>query len=123
VIVNTGRKMGTGKYLSSIFRQQAFARLTIMIGICSYPPARGRTGGNLFYTRKAWNEELPADTLKTISVPLKDVAWQMKQGKKVNGPSDLESIAAYLIHVSTMRQDIGLAIERMWITNAEASQP
>lgn len=105
------------------FRQQAFARITIMIGTRSYPPATGRIGGNLFYTRKAWNEELPAETWKTISIPLKDVAWQMKQGKKVHGPSDLQSTAAYLIHVSTMRQDIGLTIERIWITNVEASQP
>lgn len=104
-------------------RQRVFARITIMIGTRSYPPASGRIGGNLFYTKKSWNEELPADTWKTISVPLKDVDWQMKQGKKVNGPSDLAGIAAYLIHISTMSQDAGVTIDRMWITNeAEANQ-
>lgn len=98
-------------------RQSAFARITIMIATRSYPPATGRIGGNLFYTKKAWNELLPANTWKTISVPLRDVAWQMKQGKKVSTPSDLEGLAAYLIHVSTMEQDVGLTIDRMWITD------
>ncbi len=104
-------------------RQRAFARITIMIGTRSYPPARGRVGGNLFYTKKAWNEDLPPDTWKTVSIPLKDVAWQMKQGKRVNGPSELAGIAAYLIHISTENEDAGLTIDRMWITNeAEANQ-
>lgn len=105
------------------FRQRDFARITIMLGTRSYPPATGRIGGNLFYTLKAWNEDLPPDTWKTISVPLKDVAWQMKQGRRVTGPPDLAGKAAYLIHVSTMDQDAGLTIGRVWITNeAEASQ-
>lgn len=100
-------------------RQSAFARITIMIGTRSYPPAKGRVGGNLFYTKKAWNEELLSDTWKTISVPLRDVDWQMKRGRKVRGASDLEGLAAYLVHVSTMEHDAGLIIGRMWITNSE----
>lgn len=99
------------------FRQKAFARITIMVGSRSYPPATGRTGTNLFYTKKAWNEDLEVETWKTISVPLKEVAWQMKQGVRVNGAADLQGLAAYLIHVSTMEKDAGLAIDRMWITN------
>lgn len=112
-----------GSVLHLRIRQRAFARITIMIGARSYPPAGGRIGSNLFYTRKAWNEALPADTWKTISVPLKDIAWQMKQGEKVNGPPDLTGLAAYLIHISTMEQDAGLTVDRMWITDDTESNP
>ena len=98
-------------------RQSAFARITIMVGTRSYPPATGRTGGNLFYTKKAWNEDLPADTWKTISIPLKDIGWQIKQGKRSSGPFQWQGLAAYLIHVSTMEQDSGLMIDRIWITH------
>ena len=98
-------------------RQKEFARMTIMIGTRCYPPATGRVGGNLFYTKRAWNEELPSDTWKTISVPLRDVSWEISQGKRVRGPTDLDGLAAYLIHITTMDQDAGLMIDRMWITN------
>ena len=112
-------RIGRNSVLHMRIRQSAFARITIMIATRSYPPATGRIGGNLFYTKKAWNEQLPADTWRTISVPLRDVAWQMKQGKKASAPSDLEGLAAYLIHVSTMEQDVGLTIDRMWITGEQ----
>lgn len=104
-------------------RQSRFARITIMLGTRAYPPKTGRIGGNLFYTRKAWNEGLPADTWKTISVPLKDVSWQMRQGKKVSGSPVLDELAVYLIHVSTMQEDAGLIVDRMWITNAAEDLP
>ena len=98
-------------------RQSEFARITIMIGTRSYPPAKGRTGGNLFYTKQAWNKGLPADTWETISVPINDVAWHIKQGAKLNGAPALDGLAAYLIHVTTMHQNSELVIDRIWITH------
>ncbi|MEM9369405.1 MAG: FecR family protein [Planctomycetota bacterium] len=116
-------KIDRNSVLHLRIQQRAFARITIMIGARSYPPARGRVGGNLFYTKQAWNKDLPPGTWKTIAIPLKEVAWQMKQAKRVVGSSDLAGIAAYLIHISTEQQDAGLTIERMWITNeVKASQ-
>lgn len=110
-------KIDANSVLHMRIRQSEFARITLMIGTRAYPPETGRIGGNLFYTKKAWNEDLPPDTWRTISVPLSDLGWQMKQGKKVAGPAPLESLAAYLIHVSTMKQDAGLMIDRIWISN------
>ena len=109
--------IGETSVLHLRIRQSDFARITIMVGTRSYPPATGRIGGNLFYTKKAWNEDLPADTWKTVSVPLKEVAWHVKQGIKNSGAPDMDGLAAYLIHVTTMNQDAGLIIDRMWITN------
>lgn len=104
-------------------RQSKFARITIMVGTRSYPPATGRVGRNLFYTKKAWNEDLLPETWKTISVPLRDVAWYMKQGTKESGAPELEGLAAYLIHVTTMEHDAELLVDRIWITSqSEGSQ-
>ena len=105
------------------FRQSLATRITIMIGTRAYPPEKGQVGGNLFYTKKAWNEDLPAGSWRTITIPLQDVSWHVKRGERMKGPADLEGLAAYLIHVNTMQKDAGLVIDRMWITRgAEEEQ-
>ena len=100
------------------FRQSKAARITVMVAARCYPPTEAGKGANLFYTLRAWNADLPADTWRTISIPLKDAGWHLIQGIKKGGAPDLDGLAAYLIHVTTMEQDIGLAIDRMWITNS-----
>lgn len=99
------------------FRQSEFGRMTIMIGTRSYPPTTGSVGANLFYTKKAWNENLPPHLWWTISIPLSDVSWHIRQGVKNGGAPAWDPLAAYLIHITTMERDAGLIIDRVWITN------
>lgn len=101
------------------FRQSEFARITVMIGARAYPPEKGRFGANLFYTRKAWNEDLDANTWKTVSVPLRDVDWHIRKRVKQGGAPGLRGLAAYLVHVTTMQRDTGLTIDRIWVTREE----
>ena len=96
---------------------RGYEQLDSRVGARSCPPAAGRVGGNLFHTRKACNKDLPADTWKTISIPLTHVASQMKRGHRQDGSPDLDVLTAYLIHASTMGQDAGLVFDRMSITN------
>lgn len=100
-------------------RQSEFARITIMIGARAYPPENGRLGANLFYTRKAWNETLEADTWKTISLPLRDVDWHIRRRLKQGGAPEMTGLAAYMVHVTTMQHDAGLTVDRLWLTREE----
>jgi hypothetical protein len=94
-----------------------------MVGARAYPPKKIRFGANLFYTRKAWNENLDADTWKTISIPLRDVDWHIRKRIKKAGGPELAGLAAYLIHVTTMQRDAGLTVDRIWVTReGEQSQ-
>ena len=97
--------------------QSEFARITVMIGSRAYPPGRNRSGVNLFYTKKAWNGALEPDTWRTISIPLKDVGWHVRRGNKQGGAPDLDGLAAYLIQFTTMDRDVGLTIDRIWVTS------
>ena len=87
-----------------------------MIGSRAYPPGPNRFGGNLFYTKKAWNEDLEPVTWRTVSIPLSDVGWHVKRRKKRGGAPDLDGLAAYLIQFTTMDRDVGLTIDRIWVT-------
>ncbi len=97
-------------------QQSEFARITVMVAARAFPPQSGRFGANLFYTKKAWNENLPEGHWTTISIPLADVGWHTRRRTKQSGAPDLNELAAYLIHVTTMDRDAGLIIDRMWVT-------
>ncbi len=74
---------------------------------------------NLFYTRKVWNETLETDTWKTISVPLRDADWHIRKRVKQGGAPELIGLAAYMVHVTTMEHDVGLTLDRLWVTREE----
>ncbi len=104
------------------FQQSEFARLTVMLGTRVFPPEKGLSGANLFYTKKDWSEGLSAGHWKTISIPLDDVGWHIRERVKHGGAPDLNGLAAYLVHVSTMQRDTGLVVDRMWVTRGSQEQ-
>jgi len=97
-------------------RQEEFARIRLMVVARRFPPRKGEYGANLFYTRKAWNEDLPTGEWRTVSVPLRNVDWYAQRKQRRYGQPNLEGLAAYLIQLSTATQDAGLTIDRIWVT-------
>lgn len=103
-------------------RQSKFARITVMLAARAYPPEQGRFGANLFYTQKRWNEDLAAGQWKTIAIPLHAAGWHIRKRTKEGGAPDLNGLAAYLIHITTMEQDTDLTVDRMWVTRGPEEQ-
>jgi len=87
-----------------------------MVVTRALPPGEARVGGNFFYTRKAWNQDLQAGQWKTISVPLSEVDWYVRRRKRQTDKPSLKGLAAYMIQVSTDDADIGLTVDRFWVT-------
>ena len=104
------------------FQQSKFARITVMVGARVFPPEKRQFGANLFYTKKEWSENLAADQWKTIAIPLREVGWHIRRRAKQGGAPDLNGLAAYLIQVTTMERDVGLIVDRMWVTRGPQEQ-
>lgn len=93
-----------------------------MVGTRAFPPEKGQFGANLFYTKKEWNENLAAGQWKSIAIPLRDVGWHISRRVKQGGAPDLNGLAAYLIQITTMERDVGLTVDRMWVTRGSQEQ-
>lgn len=104
------------------FRQDEFARIRLMVVARVLPQQKNRFGANLFYTRKAWNDDLLPQQWKTISVPLSEVDWFTQRRQRQSGDPELEGLSAYIIQVATPSRDVGLTINRMWVTRESESK-
>lgn len=101
------------------FKQQSFAPLRIMLVTRSYPRIRGRFGTNLYYEDRSWNQKLLPDQWKTISVPLARVSYHGRRNRFRQDDLAIEGLAAYQVQVSTLEENVGLQIDRLWVTCAE----
>ncbi|WP_161604648.1 FecR domain-containing protein [Roseiconus nitratireducens] len=98
------------------FRQQRVAPLRLMLVTRAYPPGNGRRGVNLYYEDSSWNAHLASKTWHTISVPLSETSYFGKRGNFENGKQKLEGLAAFTVQFTSMNQEIGLTVDRIWVT-------
>ncbi len=98
------------------FRQDAPAPLRIMLVTRAYPRESGRFGSNYFYEDDAWSSDLPKGQWRTISVPLAGASYTKKRGRFEYGSPPVDGLAVFMLQVTTLEQDVGLTVDRMWIT-------
>ncbi len=98
------------------FRQDAPAPLRIMLVTRAYPREGRRFGKNFFYEDDSWNSDLPRGQWRTISVPLSEASYTKKRGNIDNGPEPVDGLAVFMLQVTTLEQDVGLTVDRMWIS-------
>ncbi len=98
------------------FRQQRPAPLRLMLVTRAYPPDSRRRGVNLYYEDPSWNANIPSGQWQTISVPLSEVSYFGKRESFQKGAVGLEGLAAFIVQLTSMDRDIGLTVDRIWVT-------
>lgn len=98
------------------FRHGNVAPMRLMLVTRAYPPGNGRRGVNLYYEDSSWNADLLSNTWRTISVSLSEVSYFGKRDNFKTGKPELEGLAAFTVQFTSMNQDIGLTVDRIWVT-------
>ena len=98
------------------FRQRRFAPLRLMLVTRTYPPSGKRRGVNVYYEDPSWNANILPGQWHTISVTLADVSYFGKRGDFQTGNLKLEGLATFMIQLTSMNEDVGLTVDRMWAT-------
>lgn len=98
------------------FRQDAPAPLRIMLVTRAYPREDGRFGKNFFYENDSWTADLPSGPWRTISIPLSEASYTKKRGNIESGPEPVDGLAVFMLQVTTLEQDVGLTVDRIWIS-------
>lgn len=124
--ITTENAWGQGRYalfqlhedsvLHLRLRLQKPAPIRVMINPRPYSPEKASVGGNLYYEDIAAGMKLDDSSWHTVSVPLADISFYGGEERKEFGSPGLEGLAAYIVHLTTLGQDAGLLVEKMWVT-------
>jgi len=95
------------------FKMERPAPFRLMLGTRTTDRERNR-GGNAFFEDPAWVEGLEADQWRTISIPI-NAFDRFEKRNRIRNKRDLVSLAVYYIHLTTMTEDRGLIVDRMWV--------
>lgn len=107
------------------FRQSHVAPLRVMLVTRQYPPKpiehgeRAR-GTNLYYENSNWNAHLAPHQWHTISIPLGQPSYHGKRKSFSHDALDVSGLAAFMLQVSSLDQEIGLTVEQIWVTRQTA---
>ncbi len=95
-------------YLELRFKMKKPQWFIIRLGLRGTPDSVRKFGGNAFYQNNQWHRELQPEEWRTLRIPLSEVHhFSRSKSNDVN----LNGLGAYLISISTQRQDAGLVID------------
>lgn len=87
----------------------------LMLNLRATPDSVRKHGGNAFYEKRDWHENLEADAWRTARIPLSDFNKFGKRKYRTN-EADLSGLGVYQIYLTTQRRDRGLHVKEIRLT-------